>query len=170
MSYEHIEQIRDRADEKVALFLTAHNMLGLVIGAMPTYLLTQQMPFLVRAALILGLGTLGVIATLDVGGLPLYARLLWRIRGVLRTRSEGRRVSAEVLQGATATEHALAMPMGGLVLVVGTDVGDVVADPLSQRARHLGRDMSAGASNKTANPEPAQPNAADGERGADADS
>lgn len=170
MSYEHIEQIRDRADEKVALFLTAHNMLGLVIGAMPTYLLTQHMPLLVRAALILGFGTLGVVVTLDIGGMPLYARLLWRVRGVLRTRSEGRRVSAELLQGATATERTLAMPMGGLVLVVGNDAGGDAADPLRQRARRLGRDAQTRGIVAPAPSESQDSDTTSSERGADADS
>lgn len=135
MSYEHIEQIRDRADEKVALFLTAHNMLGLVIGALPPYLLTQHMPFALRAVLIIGLGTLGVIATLDVGGLPLYGRLAWRVRGAIRARSEGRRVTPELLQGATATERTLAMPVGGLVMLVNRPDPPAVSGVLAQRAR-----------------------------------
>jgi hypothetical protein len=156
MSYEHIEQIRDRADEKVALFLTAHNMLGLVIGALPPYLLTQQLPFALRALLIIGLGTLGVIATLDVGGLPLYGRLVWRVRGTIRARSEGRRVTPELLQGATATERTLAMPVGGLVMVVGQPASPAVTGTLAQRVRRAGGDERTPAGADRDIPEPSQ--------------
>lgn len=100
MPYHHIEQIHERKGEKVALMLTAENMAGLVVGALPLYLLTSDLPFWLRAVILLLGGLLGVIATLEIGGLTPAARFTWLIRGLLRMRLHGARIIPEQLPGA----------------------------------------------------------------------
>ena len=114
MAYDHIEQITERKGEKVALFLTIENATGIILCAMPVYIATGATPFGLRIALIGVAAALGLVLTLDVGGLPLYARLLWRVRGLLRMRINGRRITPEQLIGtATSTHPHRAIRAGG---------------------------------------------------------
>lgn len=100
MPYHHIEQIHERKGEKVALMLTAENMVGLVIGFMPLYLLSSGFPFWLRV-LVVALGaTIGVIATLDIGGMTPITRLIWLARGFVRMQLRGARLTPEQLPGA----------------------------------------------------------------------
>jgi hypothetical protein len=103
MAYEQIEQISARKGEKVAAFLTIENAAGLIVTALPAYLLSGGLPFLLRAIVLVAAAALGVLATLEIGGLALYERLLWRGRGVLRTRFRGRRLTPEQFVGALRT-------------------------------------------------------------------
>src|SRR5688500_16942950 len=102
MPYQHIEQITERKGEKIAMFLTLENATGMIITAMPVYIVTGAMPFVLRVMLMAAAATLGIVATLDIGGMPLYERVLWRVRGVLRQRVNGRRITPEQLVGAAA--------------------------------------------------------------------
>ena len=100
MAYFHIEQIHERKGEKVAFMLTAENMAGLVVGVLPLYLLTGSLPFWLRAILLGLAGVLGVVATLDMGGLTPIERGIWMVRGVIRLRFQGSRLTPEQLPGA----------------------------------------------------------------------
>jgi hypothetical protein len=114
MAYDHIEQITERRGEKVALFLTIENATGIIVCAMPIYIATGTMPFGLRIALIGVAAALGLVLTLDIGGLPLYARLLWRVRGLLRMHINGRRITPEQLSGtATILRPHRAIRAGG---------------------------------------------------------
>ena len=116
MPYAHIEEIKNRTDEKIALFLTAENGMGLMAGALPTYILTQSLPFLVRVLLIVLAASIGVALTVKVGGLALYARLLWQLRGLVRRRVAGGRITPEQLAGGrVATAPTRALRVGGPV-------------------------------------------------------
>ncbi len=105
MPYEHIEQIHERKGEKVALMLTAENMAGLIIGALPIYLLTASLPFWLRAITLILSASLGVMATLDMGGMTPAARIAWMVRGTLRLRLHGTQMMPEHLPGAIPTRR-----------------------------------------------------------------
>lgn len=100
MSYHHIEQITERKGEKIALFLTAENAAGMMLVALPVYLISSGMPFWLRLIALATAAALGVVATLDVGGMALYERVIWRARGLIRRRLLGRRITPEMLAGA----------------------------------------------------------------------
>jgi hypothetical protein len=100
MAYEQIEQISVRKGEKVAAFLTIENAAGLLMTVLPTYLLSGGLPLLLRALVLALAAAVGIAATLEFRGLALYERLLWRGRGMLRVRLQGRRVTPEQLVGA----------------------------------------------------------------------
>ncbi len=103
MPYSHIEEIKNRTDEKIALFLTAENGMGLMVGALPAYVLTQSLPLLLRLLLIILAASIGVTLTVKVGGLALYARLGWQLRGLVRRRITGARITPEQLAGGRVT-------------------------------------------------------------------
>ena len=42
MPYQQLEEIRSRKKEKVALFLTAENLAGLMVTTMPVYVATAN--------------------------------------------------------------------------------------------------------------------------------
>src|SRR3954470_10074238 len=86
MSYRMLEELQNRRKEKVAIFLTFENIVGLILVFFPVFLGTSAFPLIIRAPLCIGAAMLGVMATLDVQGLPIYAHLLWRARGYLRLR------------------------------------------------------------------------------------
>lgn len=119
MPYQHIEQITERKGEKIALFLTAENAAGLMLAALPVYLITGGLPFWLRAVALGLAAILGVVATLDIGGLALYERVVWRVRGLIRQRVSGRTVRPEQLAGATpATRRERALRAGGPIQIV----------------------------------------------------
>jgi hypothetical protein len=100
MPYFQIEQIHERKGEKVALMLTAENMAGLVIGVLPLYLISGGWSFWLRATVMVLGGVLGVLATLDIGGLTPAERVIWLVRGFIRLRIYGNRITPEQLPGA----------------------------------------------------------------------
>ena len=106
MPVSQIEEIKNRSDEKIALFLTAENGMGLLGGALPTYILTQALPFLLHVLLILVAAGLGVALTVRVGGLALYERGFWQVRGWLRRRLRGGRITPEQLIGGRTVVQA----------------------------------------------------------------
>ena len=74
---------------------------------------------LIRGPLCIGATILGVTATLDVHGLPIYEQLLWRTRGFLRLRTQGQVITPDHLTGTVmldAPERPL--PVGGPIAVV----------------------------------------------------
>ncbi len=118
MSYDHMEELGARRHEKVALYLTFENAVGLIAGALPSYIVFAHMPGLLRIILTICGAILGVIMTLDRAGMPIYTRLLWRIRGLIRLRMKPALITPEDLSGTpmqVSTGHARALRVGGAI-------------------------------------------------------
>ena len=114
MPYDHLEEIQSRRGEKIAMFLTLENAFGLILMAFPAYLVSAAMPFLLRVLIVLAAAALGVAATVEVGGQTGYARLLWALRGIIRRRLQGDRITPAQLIGAPAVAQAdRPLPRGG---------------------------------------------------------
>lgn len=123
MPYEHIEEIQSRKGEKIAMFLTLENATGLILGAFPAYLISATMPFFVRIAIVLAATVLGVVVTLDIGGMAGYERLIWLTRGSIRRRINGRPIAPESLAGAVVTARwGRPLPVGGPIQLRPTPV------------------------------------------------
>ncbi|GAB4163138.1 MAG: hypothetical protein Fur005_22370 [Roseiflexaceae bacterium] len=99
MPYEHIENIRSRRDERIAILLTFENALGLLVLGTPTYLLSAPFEWWLRIPLTLLGCAIGIGLTLDTGGMAIYERLIWRLRGIIRIRLSGGSIHAEDLPG-----------------------------------------------------------------------
>lgn len=114
MAYNQLEEIQSRRSEKIAMFLTLENAFGMILVAFPAYLISVGMPFLLRVLIVLAAATLGIAATIDVGGQTGYGRLLWAVRGTIRRRLQGERITPSQLVGAPAVVHAdRPLPRGG---------------------------------------------------------
>ncbi len=112
MSYRMLEELQNRRKEKVAVFLTFENIVGLIVVFFPVFLGSGALPLLVRGPLCVGAAVLGVALTLEIHGLALYEQLLWRVRGTLRLRLRGDIITPDDLAGAIppdAPEHPLAL-------------------------------------------------------------
>jgi hypothetical protein len=128
MAYRMLEELQNRRKEKVAIFLTFENIVGLIIVFFPVFLGSSAFPLIIRAPLCIGAAIFGVTATLDVHGLPVYEQVLWRARGALRLRTHGQIITPEGLTGAVildAPERPL--PLGGPITVV--ERAQVLAQP-----------------------------------------
>lgn len=114
MPYDQLEEIQSRRNEKIAMFLTLENAFGMILVAFPAYLVSVGMPFVLRVAIVVAAATLGVVATLNIGGLTFYERLIWTTRGAIRRRIQGDRIRPAQLVGATAaTRTERPLPRGG---------------------------------------------------------
>jgi hypothetical protein len=119
MAYRMLEELQNRRKEKVAIFLTFENIVGLILVFFPVFLGTSAFPLLIRGPLCIGAAILGVTATLDVHGLPIYEQLLWRARGYLRLRTHGQIITPEHLTGAVIHDAPdRPLPLGGPIAVV----------------------------------------------------
>ena len=132
MPYDHLEEIQSRRHEKIAMFLTLENAVGMLLLAFPAYLISVGLPFLLRVCIVVAAAALGVAVTLSIGGLTFYERLIWTVRGAIRRRIQGERIRPAQLIGATAaaqTERPL--PRGGPIrrrsLPVTSEPGVVVS-------------------------------------------
>ena len=143
MAYRMLEELQNRRKEKVAIFLTFENIVGLIIVFFPVFLGTGAFPLLIRGPLCIGAAILGVTATLDVHGLPIYEQLLWRVRGYLRLRTHGQIITPDHLTGAVmldAPERPL--PLGGPIHAVEraqllAQPGQLVVRPQRLEKRHM---------------------------------
>ena len=119
MPHEMIDEIQSRKGEKVALFLTFENAAGLILGVLPAFILSSAMPWWLRILIVLAAGAVGVLATLEVGGLAFYERVTWAVRGTLAARAEGERITPEQLIGArVAGRRDRALPIDGPIRAV----------------------------------------------------
>jgi hypothetical protein len=117
--YTQLPQIDDRKSEKMAVLLSAENMAGLLALAVPAYLATTSWAMLPRLVLLLLAAGLGVALTVPVGGLALYRRLLWRLRGALWLFLRGEDIRPEQLPGAARrTRRSVVLPAHGVARVV----------------------------------------------------
>lgn len=118
MPYHQLEELGTRRHEKVALYLTFENAVGLIAGAMPAYLVLAATPGIVRILFTIVCGALGVMLTFDTAGLPMYIRLFWRVRGLIRIRTRGILIIPETLIGSphrATSGQARALRIGGAV-------------------------------------------------------
>jgi hypothetical protein len=106
MSYRIHEELQNRRKEKVAVFLTFENIVGLILVFFTVFLGSTALPLLVRAPLCVGAAVLGVGLTLEVQGLPIYEQILWRIRGEIRLRTRDNIITPEALTGAIPVDAA----------------------------------------------------------------
>jgi hypothetical protein len=114
-----IDEIQSRKGEKVALFLTFENAAGLILGVLPAFILSGAMPWWLRILIVLAAGAVGVLATLEVGGLAFYERLTWAVRGTIAKRAAGERITPEQLVGARAVgRRDRALPIDGPIRAV----------------------------------------------------
>ncbi len=128
MAYRMLEELQNRRKEKVAIFLTFENIVGLIIVFFPVFLATSAFPLLIRGPLCIGAAILGVTATLDVHGLPVYEQLLWRTRGFLRVRTQGQVITPDHLTGAVMLDAPdRPLPLGGPIQAV--ERAQVLAEP-----------------------------------------
>jgi hypothetical protein len=142
MAYRMLEELQNRRKEKVAIFLTFENIVGLIMVFFPVFLGSSAFPLIIRAPLCIGAAILGVAATLDVHGLPIYEHLLWRVRGFLRLRTQDQIITPDHLTGAVmldAPERPL--PLGGPIMVVEraqvlVEPGQLLARPQRIQKRH----------------------------------
>src|SRR5437867_2469144 len=119
MSHEMIDEIQSRKGEKVALFLTFENAAGLILGVLPAFILSGAMPWFLRILIVLAAGAVGVLATLEVGGLAFYERVTWAMRGTIARRAAGDRITPEQLIGARAVgRRDRALPIDGPIRAV----------------------------------------------------
>jgi hypothetical protein len=119
MAYRMLEELQNRRKEKVAIFLTFENIVGLIIVFFPVFLGSSAFPLLIRAPLCIGAAILGVMATLDMHGLPLYEQVVWRVRGYLRLRTQGKVITPEHLTGAVMLDAPdRPLPVGGPIAFV----------------------------------------------------
>ncbi len=120
MPHEMIDEIQSRKGEKVAIFLTMENATGLVLGAIPGFLLTfRTMPWYLCFLITIAAGALGFLATIEIGGMAFYERMVWWIRGYLNQRLSTQRVSPEEITGGRAVgQRDAALPLHGPVRLV----------------------------------------------------
>ena len=119
MPHEMIDEIQSRKGEKVALFLTFENAAGLILGVLPAFILSGALAWWLRILIVLAAGAVGVLATLEVGGLAFYERLAWAVRGTIAKRAAGDRITPEQLVGARAVgRRDRALPIDGPIRAV----------------------------------------------------
>lgn len=116
MPYQQLEEIQSRKGEKIALFLTIENAMGLILAAFPAYVISITMPFVLRILIVGAAALLGMLATLDIGGMAFYERLAWRVRGYLRQQLASAIITPEQLAGGTPmVQRDRPLPVGGPV-------------------------------------------------------
>jgi len=142
MAYRMLEELQNRRKEKVAIFLTFENIVGLILVFFPVFLGTSAFPLLIRGPLCIGAALLGVTATLEVHGLPIYEQLLWRARGFLRLRTQSQVITPEHLTGAVLHDAPdRPLPVGGPIFAVEraqllAQPGQLIVQPQPMHNRH----------------------------------
>lgn len=143
MAYRMLEELQNRRKEKVAIFLTFENIVGLIMVFFPVFLGSSAFPLIIRAPLCIGAAIFGVAATLDVHGLPIYEQLLWRARGYLRLRTHGQIITPDHLTGAVLHDAPdRPLPLGGPIYVVEraqllAQPGQLLAQPQRMEKHHM---------------------------------
>jgi hypothetical protein len=138
MSYRMLEELQNRRKEKVAIFLTFENIVGLILVFFPVFLSSGALPLLLRAPLCLGAAVLGVALTLDVHGLAIYERALWQARGMVRLHMRGREITPDDLGGAIAPDTPeRPLPLDGPIHAV-ERARSTRPGPMAMQYRHGG--------------------------------
>ena len=121
MPYRMLEELQSRKKEKVAMFLTFENIVGLILLGFSVLIGSASLPLLVRAPLVAGTVLLGVFLILEAQSLPIYERVLWSVRGMIRIRTTGGILAPEDLARAVRTptqERALASSLAAQQLTM----------------------------------------------------
>lgn len=120
MPHEMIDEIQIRKGEKVAIFLTMENATGLVLGAIPGFLITfRSMPWYLCFLITITAGGVGLLATIEIGGMAFYERMVWWVRGYLKQRMGTHRIIPEEITGGRAVgQRDAAIRLGGPVRLV----------------------------------------------------
>jgi hypothetical protein len=127
MPYQPISNM-SRRGEKLAPFLTTQNVLGMIVLAVPAYVLASPLPPALRVAVTLLMATLAYVSTNESRGMAPYERVLWRLRGRVRTLMRGAIVSPTALPDAVLQVRVPVSRQGGSVrLLVGAPEGIGVA-------------------------------------------
>ena len=113
MAYPQLEELTSRKREKVALFLTAENMAGLLAIGLPAYIGTLGVSIWLRLPILLAAAVLGVALTSDVNGMACYERGLWWVRGRGRRRMTGAVIRPAELVTVPSLPGERALPLGG---------------------------------------------------------
>jgi hypothetical protein len=113
MAYPQLEDLCSRKREKVALFLTAENMAGVLAIALPAYSATLQTTFWLRLLILLAACVLGLVLTSEINGLACYERVLWRVRGWARRRTVGATLRPAEFTAIPVAQGDRALPAGG---------------------------------------------------------
>lgn len=127
MPYTPINNL-SRRGEKIAPFLTVQNVIGLIVGLVPTWLALAAAPPLIRTGAALLAALIGYAVTLEWQGLSVAERLLWLIRGAIRSALRGGRpIEPSELPLGAASGDVVALQYGGAVSLLGEDDQDVAA-------------------------------------------
>ena len=126
MPYQQLEELTSRKREKVAMFLTAENMAGLLSIGLPAYVVTSHTSLWLRILILLAAAGLGVALTSEINGLAFYERLLWWSRG------RARRLMGRLLQPGEFTAVLMApsdrpLPLDGSIRRVRERASDPAA-------------------------------------------
>ena len=113
MPYPQLEELTSRRREKVALFLTAENMAGLLAIGLPAYLGTLSVEIWLRILILIAAAVLGVALTTDVHGMACYERVLWWVRGRARRQMTGAVIRPAEFTPVQVVPDARALPVGG---------------------------------------------------------
>lgn len=115
MPYHHIEELGDRSQERFALGLGARNVAGMVMGAFPIMLISGAWPLILRLPALLAAIMIGLLLTIDVGGLATYEWLLWWVRGRIRMLAQGRNITPAMLPGVAQQTIRVPLRVGGSI-------------------------------------------------------
>lgn len=143
MPHTMIDEIRSRKGEKVHLFFTIQNIIGTALGAVPAFLITYRvLPWYLTVPIVLAAAVVGFLATVEIGGMAAYERLVWWVRGSISHRMDQSIITPESLVGGrTVSEHEIAIPIQGPVRVVKRPARRValpISRPIVPRARAVG--------------------------------
>lgn len=104
MPYRTIKEITHLTGTQDIPFVTTKHLLGAGAGAAPCFFLFRAVGGELWVFIGLGLGAaLGIILTLDAGGLPLAVRLVYRMRGALARRLHAQAVRYDATPMAAHT-------------------------------------------------------------------
>ncbi len=115
MAYEQLEELTSRKREKVALFLTAENMAGLLAIGLPAYIVTTHTAFWLRLLILSAAAVLGVALTSEIHGLAFYERTLWWLRGRVRRWITGSALRPAEFAAVPAMVDDRALPLQSTV-------------------------------------------------------
>lgn len=118
MPYQQLEELQSRRREKVAKFLTAEQLFAMMFLVVPVFIGTASFGFWVRGLLLVAAGILGLVLTLETDGMPLYGRLLWRIRGMFRLMMVGRLITPQHLAGTISEQGDRPLPINSPIRLI----------------------------------------------------
>lgn len=98
MPYTPISNL-SRRGEKLAPFITVQNAVGMVALGGFGWLVASPFPGFLRFLVMALFAAVGYLVTVDVRGMSMYERVLWRLRGQFRRLLHGNAISPDDLPG-----------------------------------------------------------------------